>query len=107
MQVVISALCTKGRSLRLAIASDAKLANFSMEVTKQLQPGRSPGWLKLHSSGDRRGAINVEWDGQAWVLTARVVTRGSKKPSRIVGDYINYLLASHGSRILAITTAQR
>ena len=107
MQIVITALCKKGNSLREAIAGDDRLDAFRLQVVKQLQPGRSPGWLKIRSTERQRGAINVQWDGQAQVLTARVVTRGSRAPSAIVGDFINYLLARHGRRVVAITTAQR
>ena len=54
-----------------------------------------------------RGALNVEWDSQSAILNARVVTRGSRKPSPIVGDFVNYLLAKHGTRVQTITTAYR
>lgn len=104
MQVVISAICTSGKSLRQSIASDAQLSDFELVVDKKRTPGREPGWLKLSSADKRRGAINIVWDSQANILTARVVTRGSTKPSRIVGDFLNYLLARHGRRVKAVTT---
>lgn len=104
MQVVISAICTAGRSLRQAIGADEQLGDYQLVVDKKQTPGRDPGWLKLSSADKRRGAINVVWDSQANILTARVVTRGSSKPSRIVGDFLNYLLARHGRRVKAVTT---
>ncbi len=107
MQIVVMALCRKGTSLREAIGSDAKLGEFSLAVGKKKQMGRRPGWLKVHSTDKRRGAINVEWDSQAHVLMARVITRGAHRPSAIVGDFLNYLLARHRTRIVAITTALR
>lgn len=107
MQIVVMALCRKGTSLREAIGSDAKLGEYSLAIGKKKQMGRRPGWLKVHSTDKQRGAINVEWDSQADVLTARVITRGVQRPSAIVGDFINYLLARHRKRIVAITTAQR
>lgn len=105
MQVVISAICTAGRSLRQAIGDDETLEKHLLVLDKKQTPGREPGWLKLRSSEQQRGAINIVWDGQAHILTARVVTKGSSRPSPIVGDFINYLLARHGRRIKAITTA--
>lgn len=107
MQIVVMALCRKGTSLREAIGSDPKLADYSLSIGKKKQMGRSPGWMKVHSTDKRRGAINLEWDAQAHVLMARVITRGANRPSAIVGDFINYLLARHGNRIVAITTARR
>jgi len=105
MQVVISVICTAGRSLRHAIGGDAKLGDFQLLLDRQHRPGREPGWLKLRSADRRRGAINVVWDSSANILTARVITRGSAKPSAIVGDFVNYVLARHGTRVKAVTTA--
>lgn len=105
MQVIITAICTPGTSLRQAIAKDAKLATYLLVIDKQQEPDRKPGWLKLHSSDMQRGAINVQWDGHGHLLLARVVTKGSREPSAIVGDFVTYLLARHSNRIKAITTA--
>jgi hypothetical protein len=106
MQILVQVLCTKGRSLREAIATDARLERFGLLVTRQMQPGRAPGWLKLHAIVTR-GALNVEWDAQSAVLSARVITRGTRRPSPIVGHFINYLLARHHGRVQSITTAHR
>lgn len=107
MQILIQVLCSKGRSLREAIASDKRIDQFGLCVSSEKQPGRQPGWLKLHSADSARGALNIEWDAQSAVLSARVVTKGSRKPSPIVGDCVNYLLARHGSRVQSITIAYR
>ncbi|MFI5256655.1 MAG: hypothetical protein ACHQRK_05275 [Gemmatimonadales bacterium] len=107
MQILVQALCTKGKSLREAIGSDARLAQHRLQVTRQMQAGRAPGWMKLHATDTRRGALNIEWDTQSAVLSARVITRGSRKPSPIVGDFINYLLSRHGSRVQTVTVAFR
>jgi hypothetical protein len=106
MQILIQVLCTKGRSIRQAIADDPRIDRYGLQVTKEAQPGRAPGWLKLHAE-EMRGALNVEWDAQSSVLSARVVTRGSRRPSRIVGAFVNYLLQRHGGRVQSITTAIR
>jgi hypothetical protein len=63
--------------------------------------------MKLHSEIGAPGALNVEWDPGTAVLTARVVTRGAKRPSPIVGHFINYLLNRHQKRIQSMTTAVR
>jgi hypothetical protein len=107
MQILVQALCSRGKSLREAIGTDPRLERYGLQVTRQLQPGRAPGWLKLHATDATRGALNIEWDAQSYVLSARVVTRGSRKPSPIVGDFINYLLDRHSGRVQSITTAHR
>jgi hypothetical protein len=105
MQIIVSAICTNGPSLREAIGEDARLGDYLLELDLRQRAGRKPGWMKLHSAEAMRGAINVVWDGQAHILTARVVTKRSNQPSPIVGDFIVYLLARHRRRIKAITTA--
>jgi hypothetical protein len=107
MQILISVLCTKGRSMRQAIADDPRIERYKLQVTREAQPGRAPGWMKLHATDETRGALNVEWDAQSAVLSARVVTRGSRKPSPIVGDFVNYLLDRYVGRVQSITTAIR
>lgn len=105
MQITISAICTPGTSLRQGIAQDTQLEKYGLVIEKKQEPGRKPGWLKLHSSDQERGAINVEWDPAGCMLIARVVTKGSKRPSPIVGDFITYLLSRHSTRIKVISTA--
>ena len=107
MQILVQVLSSKGRSLREAIASDKRIGQFGLSVTSEKQPGRQPGWLKLHSADSARGALNVEWDAQSAVLSARAITKGSRKPSPIVGDFVNYLLARHGTRVQSLTIAYR
>ena len=107
MQILVQVLCSKGRSLRQAIANDQRLSKYGLQVTLEHQPGRAPGWMKVHSADAKRGALNIEWDAQSAVLSARVVTRGSRRPSPVVGDFVNYVLDRHASRVQAITTAYR
>ncbi len=107
MQILVQVLCTKGASLREAIASDKRIGKYGLQVTSEKQSGRAPGWMKLHSADSARGALNVEWDSQSAILNGRVITRGSRRPSPIVGDFVNYLLARHGSRVQSIMTAYR
>jgi hypothetical protein len=107
MQILVQALCTKGPSVRQRIADDDQIGKFGFQVTKEAQPGRAPGWLKLHATDATLGALNIEWDPQSAILSARVVTRASNKPSPVVGDFINYLLQRHRTRVQSITTAIR
>ena len=106
MQILIHALCTKGESLREAIANDAQLGKHQLEVLREKQPGRKPGWMKLRSTIETPGVLNIEWHPQSLVLSARVITRGTGTPSTIVGDFVNYLLRRHGSRVRTIVTAK-
>lgn len=106
MQILIHALCSKGASLREAIANDVRLEKHHLLKVREKQAGRAPGWMKLRSATTAAGVLNIEWHPQSSVLSARVITRGSGPPSQIVGDFINYLLRRHGSRVKAIITAK-
>jgi hypothetical protein len=106
MQILIHALCTKGESLREAIANDQRLGQHQLEMVREKQPGRAPGWMKVRSAGETPGVLNIEWHPQSSVLSARVITRRSGKPSQIVGDFVNYLLRRHGGRVRTIITAR-
>jgi hypothetical protein len=109
MQTIVQAICTAGESLRDAIGADGGIAGYGLQVTKQQTPGRSPGWAKLHSCAEPRkpGAINIEWNPSAAMLTCRIVTRGARKPSPIVGDLVAYLVARYPGRIQALTVIPR
>jgi hypothetical protein len=108
MQIVIQVICTKGSSLREKIVKDRKLADHDLQVSEEKRTDRSRGWAKLHSTeADRRGAINVQWLAATNILLVRVVTRGGNKPNLIIGDFVDYLIARHKSRIQAISIIPR
>ena len=102
MQLLVQVHCRGTGSLRERIAGDGRLARFGLAVQKELTPGRNPGWMTLSSTErGRTGAIKIEWDKDANLLTCRVVTR-VRAPARVVGDLIAYLLEHHRSRIRAV-----
>jgi hypothetical protein len=104
LQTLVQVICTPGPSVRDAIADDAKLAAHEFEILRARKAGRSPGWTKLRSRAQRRrGAINIQWNGAAKVLSCRVVNKGSGKPNLVIGDFVNYLLQRHRRRIRLIT----
>jgi hypothetical protein len=108
VQTLVQVYCSKGPSLRERIARDAKLEKHLLQITKEQQPGRKPGWLKLRSTeSDRHGAINVEWDADTGILTCRVITRSGGKPNLIVGDFVEYLLARHRTRVRHLVVIPR
>ena len=108
MQTVIHVITTGGGSLRSQITRDPQLEKkFGFIKAWAKQPGRPHGWAKIHSSRDAHGAINLEWHGQSGTLICRVVTKLGNKPNSIIGDFIDYLLARHQSRILAIHIMRR
>jgi hypothetical protein len=49
----------------------------------------------------------LEWHGRSHTLICRVVTKLGNKPNSIIGDFVDYLLARHQSRILAIHIMRR
>jgi hypothetical protein len=102
MQILIHVISKGSDSLRKKIANDRRLADFQLEIAKQKQMGRSPGWLTLHSTYSH-GAIKVEWIDSSRTLLCRAVTRGKGKPQDIVADFVRYLLARLRRRVEAIT----
>ena len=108
MQTVIHVIATSGGSLRSQITRDPQLEKkFGFIKVWSKQPGRPQGWAKIHSSRDAHGAINLEWHGRSRTLICRVVTKLGNKPNSIIGDFVDYLLARHQSRILAIHIMRR
>jgi hypothetical protein len=106
MQTVIQVITSGHGSLREKIISDPRLQKFGLVPTEHQRPGRPHGWAKIHSE-NAHGAINLEWHSRTGVLTCRVVTKLGNKPHSIIGDFIDYLLARHQSRILAIHIMRR
>lgn len=108
MQILVQVICTKGKSLRDAVANDTKLADHFLAVSEVKKQGRSHGWTKVHSTWPgRRGAINITWDPHDRLLLCRVVTRGAGRPHLIVGDFVDYLLKRFSKRIQGIHVLPR
>ena len=108
MQTVIQVIATGTGSLRNKIMSDPQLEKkFGFIKIWHKQPGRPHGWAKIHSARDVHGAINLEWHARSRTLICRVVTKLGNKPNSIIGDFVDYLLARHQSRILAIYIMRR
>ena len=106
MQTVIQVITTGSGSLREKIMTDPQLQRFDLIPTEHQRPGRPHGWAKIHSE-TAHGAINLEWHGRSHTLICRVVTKLGNKPNSIIGDFVDYLLARHQSRILAIHIMRR
>jgi hypothetical protein len=108
VQTLIQVITTGRGSLRSKVMSDPQLEKkFGFIKVWSKQPGRAQGWAKIHSARDLRGAINLEWHGRSGTLICRVVTRFGNKPNSIIGDFVDYLLARHQSRILSIHIMRR
>jgi hypothetical protein len=101
MQTVIQVIATGTGSLREKIMTDPQLGRFNLIPIEHQRPGRPHGWAKIHSE-TAHGAINLEWHARSRTLICRVVTKLGNKPNSIIGDFVDYLLARHQSRILAI-----
>ena len=107
MQTVIQVITSGHGSLREKIMTDSQLRKFELIPTEHQRPGRPHGWAKIHSAHDAHGAINLEWHARSGTLICRVVTKLGHKPNTIIGDFVDYLLARHQSRILAIHIMRR
>jgi len=58
MQILVQVVCTRGPSLRDAIAKNPRLDKNLLSVSEQKRSGRSRGWTKVHSTEpDRRGDV--------------------------------------------------
>jgi len=106
MKTVIQVITSGRGSLREKIMNDPQLGRFDLVPTEHMRPGRPHGWAKIHSE-NAHGAINLEWHARSGTLICRVVTKSGNKPNSIIGDFIDYLLARHQSRILAIHIMRR
>ena len=108
MQTVIQVIAKGRESLRHKIMNDPQLEpKFGFIKVWAKQPGRPHGWAKIHSARDLHGAISLEWHGRSRTLICRVVTKLGNKPNSIIGDFVDYLLARHQGRILAIHIMRR
>jgi hypothetical protein len=104
MQVNVVVHCTKGKSLRDAVVQHlARSRADGLAVVETRRWDRNPGWTKVKSLDRKRGAVNIAWSGANAALQCRVVTRGSRLTSPVLGDFITYLMNRHRGRIRAIT----
>jgi hypothetical protein len=104
MQTILQVVCSRGKSVREQIVNDPRLDNFWLRVQKEKQPGRSHGWAKIVSTRpEGRGALNMVWEANSGILLCRVVNRGGGRPSVILADFLEYLLAHLRRRIEAAT----
>ena len=108
MQILVQVICSRGHSIRDAIAKHPKLEEHNLKVSEQKRTDRARGWTKVHSTEpNRHGAINIEWDADTNILLARVITRGRGRPNLIIGDFVDFLLQRFGTRIQAINIIPR
>jgi hypothetical protein len=103
MQTIVQVICSNEPSLREEIVKDARLDGFGLQVQAQHKKGRANGWAKIDSSlPDRQGAINLEWDAAARILSGRIINKGKGRPDYLLGDFVAYLFARHRKRIRSV-----
>lgn len=108
MQTILQVVCSGGKSLRDQIVRDQRLGRFNLRVVEEKRLGRRPGWAKIVSTQQGgQGALNIRWEGNSGILLCRVVNRGDGRPSVIVADFVNYLLARIHPRIEVVTIHPR
>ncbi len=104
MQTVVQVACTKGKSLRDAIANDNHLEDYNFKILTEKKPGRKPGWTSVRSTDSNlRGAIKMQWSASTRFLICRVINKGAGRPNHIMGAFIAYLLERHKKRLKLVT----
>jgi hypothetical protein len=106
MQTVIQVLCNGKKSLRDVIVSDKNIEGYQLRLISKKRQNRNPGWTKIKGTKGQHGGINIEWSGSSQTLTCRVVTKKPNKPNKIVGNFIDYLIARHSRKIVTVLIFQ-
>ena len=104
MQTVVQVVCSKGKSLRDAIANDNCLEDYNFKILTEKKQGRKPGWTSVRSTDSSlRGTIKMQWSASTRFLICRVINKGAGRPNQIIGSFINYLLERHKKRLKLVT----
>jgi hypothetical protein len=107
MQIQLQAFSRRPMSLRKAITDDLTSREHEvLHVEAKKSIDRKPGWAKI--SGRRLpGAINLEWDGNTHMLTARAIAKRGNKPHKLLAVFLEYLIQRHGKKIASINIQLR
>ena len=102
MQIQMQALAKRGRgrsiSLRTRVTQDLdRRQHDRLYVVKSKDLERKPGWAKIKAEGTD-GVINLSWDSNCHMLTARAISRGGN----LLAIFVQYLIERHGRRISSI-----
>ena len=108
MQIQLQAFAKKGKgsrssgSLRTLVTHDLDDGKHkSLYVSGFKDVERSPGWAKIKAK-DVPGVINLEWDGNQRMLTARAIAKMGNRPHKLMAIFVAYLLERHGRRLGSI-----
>lgn len=102
MQTLIQIICTKqSKSLRRVIETDSTLEEYYLFVDSHKKHNRPNGWLKIKMKGEN-GALNIEWDNDTKILSARAITRNNTTPATLIANFLHYLLAEHTVAIKSV-----
>jgi hypothetical protein len=102
VQVQMQAFGTKSESLRKAIRQDLDRGlHPDLYVDQGKNADRAPGWTKIKARGVR-GVINIEWDSNQRMLTARAIAQKGNYPHELLGIFVAYLVEKHRKRVAAI-----
>ncbi len=102
MQVLVKQRRYRTISLRTRVTQDLdRRQHDRLYVVKSKDLERKPGWAKLKADG-ASGVINLAWDSNCHMLTARAITRGGNRPHELLAIFVQYLIERHGRRINSI-----
>jgi len=101
MEQLIQVHAKRNKSLREKILADIYgLEKAGFIVRKEKTMGRNPGWAEIIPNDKLvNGTIKISWEPTTEILTCRVSNTGTGKPYPILGDFINYLVERHKTKI--------
>ena len=101
MEQLIQVHAKRNKSLRDKILADVVgLEKAGLSVRKEKTKGRNPGWAEITSDDKSvNGTIKISWEPTTEILTCRISNMGTGKPYPILGNFINYLMEKHKTKI--------
>ena len=102
MQIQMQAFSKRKLSLRRRITVDLGKHSHPVLFVEEFKAADRPqGWAKIKGEG-MPGVLNLEWDPDQRMLTARAIAKKGNLPHALLGVFVAYLLEKHGRRLSAI-----
>jgi len=77
-------------------------AKFPVCLKKAHTADRPEGWSSIRSRYYVKGAVRYRWNAQLSILECWAVTKGGNRPFRLIGEFVESILASQSKRVRSI-----